>query len=173
MIQKIYIASRPEWSEHLGKEFSQLKHSLIPIGKEDQERFFKQFFRASVRDLKTNHLTAIIKAILENMSESLKDSDYKFTGIPLIAKLVGEYFEQTVRDLSDQNFPKIIDNLQHESFNLFTLYQHFVDKNLRIYFVEKSKMDPTNVKNRKRIKREKREILMNYEKTCNSSNIER
>jgi hypothetical protein len=101
------------------------------------------------------------------MSESLNDEVYKFTGVPLITKLVAEFFESKIRDhlrdTTSNNFDDLTEKLRNETFDLVKLYDHFVEKKLRIYFEEKSGMDLSKPQVKKTVRQGTQIIMKNYE----------
>jgi hypothetical protein len=167
-VGKIFIASRPECAVYLEKEFLQIRHSLQPFSKENQESYLFKFMKEKVpKDVDEDSLKRIIETIPSLMSESLSDRDYKFTGVPLITKLVAEFFESKIcgyfREGSNKVLADFIAELKRESFNLFKLYQYFVDKSLEIYYRDKCRMELSNPKIKKKNEKEMIEILNNYE----------
>jgi hypothetical protein len=78
-IEKFFIASRPEWSDYLVKTLSQIKHALQPFGKEDQEHYLFNFMKEKVQNADEVKMKRIIEKILELMSTSISDKDFKFT----------------------------------------------------------------------------------------------
>jgi hypothetical protein len=164
-IQKIYIASRPECSTDLKNRFLQLEHSLVPFDKKDQEDYLLRFMRGKFQNIGQNLLEKLVEMIFLSMSESISDKQYKFTGAPLITKLVGDYFEQKINEnFSESNgdLNSFIVKSKTKKFDLLTLYDHFVDKNLIVYFKEKCEMNPSNPRVFRMIKKEKVEIIKNY-----------
>jgi hypothetical protein len=165
-IEKIIIASRPEWAEYLEKEFLQIKYSLLQFSKENQESYLINFMKERIENIDADSLKKIVKTILKLMSESLSDRDYKFTGVPLITKLVAEFFESKVREFfkrSSKDLEVFLKELKNESFNLFKLYQYFVDKSLNIYFKDKCKNDQSNAEIKRINMRRRKRIMENYE----------
>ncbi len=165
-IEKIFIASRPEWSDYLERKFSQIKHALQPFGKEDQEHFLYNFLKERLENVDEEKLKRIIETVLKLMSTSISDKDYKFTGVPLISKLVGEFFESKITEYfraSTEDFEVFVERLKTETFNLIKLYDHFVEKKLQVYYEEKCRMVLSNPQTKRAIKQMKQKILENYE----------
>ncbi len=166
-IGKVFIASRPEWAEFLETTFLQIKHSLMPFEKQDQEKYFLSFMMQKIENVDEDFLKKIVEMILDSMSKSLRDEDYRFTGVPLITKLVAEFFESKISEHfqgTNQSFDDLSEKLGRETFNLVQLYDHFVEKKLEIYFKEKCKMDLSNVRIRKKNEKEQKVIRENFEK---------
>jgi energy-coupling factor transporter ATP-binding protein EcfA2 len=166
-VGKVFIASRPEWAEHLQTTFLQIKYSLMPFEKQDQGNYLFSFMMQKIENVDEDLLKKIVQMILSSMSESLNDEVYKFTGVPLITKLVAEFFESKIRDhLRDtisNNFDDIAEKLRNETFNLVKLYDHFVEKKLRIYYEEKSGMDLSKPQIKKTVRQGTQIIMENYE----------
>jgi hypothetical protein len=166
-IGKIFIASRPEWAEHLETTFLQIKYSLMPFEKEDQGNYLFSFMKQKLGNADEDLLKKIVEMILSSMSESLNDEVYKFTGVPLITKLVAEFFESKIRDhlrdTTSNNFDDLTEKLRNETFDLVKLYDHFVEKKLRIYFEEKSGMDLSKPQVKKTVRQGTQIIMKNYE----------
>jgi ABC-type phosphate/phosphonate transport system ATPase subunit len=165
-IGKFFIASRPEWSDYLERTFSQIKHALQPFGKEDQEHYMLKFLKERIEDADEVKLKRVIQTILKLMSTSISDNDYKFTGVPLITKLVGEFFESKISEYfraSAGDIEVFIGRLERETFDLIKLYDHFVEKKLQVYYEEKCKMVTSNPQASRTIHLLKQLILENYE----------
>ncbi len=95
-IKKIFIASRPEWSEYLEREFLQIKHSLMAFAKEDQEKYLIDFIKDKLENTDEDKLKRITETILSLLTASLSDEEFQFTGVPLIMKLVADFFESRI-----------------------------------------------------------------------------
>ncbi len=165
-IEKCFIASRPEWSDYLQKTFSQIKHALLPFGKEDQEQYLLNFMKESIEGADEEKLKGIVETILKLISIYINDKYYKFTGVPLITKLVGEFFESKISEyfrVSAEDFEVFIEKLEKETFDLIKLYDHFVEKKLQVYYEEKCKMIVSSPQISNVIKQGKQKILENYE----------
>jgi hypothetical protein len=166
-VGKIFIASRPEWAEHLQMTFLQIKYSLMPFEKQDQGNYLFSFLMQTIEDVDEDLLKKIVQMILSSMSKSLNDEVYKFTGVPLITKLVAEFFESKIRDhlrdTTSNNFDDFTEKLKTETFNLVKLYDHFVEKKLRIYYEEKSGMDLSKPQVKKTVRQGTQIIMENYE----------
>ncbi len=165
-IEKFFIASRPEWSDYLQRTFSQIKHALQPFKKEDQEHYLFNFLNDRIENVDEVKLKRIIETVLKLMSTSISDKDYKFTGVPLITKLVGEFFESKISEYfqaSTEDFKVFIQKLEKETFDLIKLYDHFVEEKLQVYYEEKCGMILSNPQTSRSIKQMKQKILENYE----------
>ncbi len=166
-IKKIFIASRPEWAKYLETTFLQIKYSLMPFEKKDQEKYLLSFMQKEIENVAEDLLKMIVEMILSSMSKSLNDEVYKFTGVPLITKLVAEFFESIIREYfqgtSSNNFDDLTEKLKTETFDLVKLYDYFVEKKLRIYYEEKSGMDLSKPQVKKTVRRETQIIMENYE----------
>jgi hypothetical protein len=165
-IGKVFIASRPEWAEFLETTFLQIKHSLMPFEKQDQEKYLLSFMMQKIENVDEVMLKKIVEMILVSMSKSLKDEDYKFTGVPLITKLVAEFFESKISEHfqgTNQIFDDLTEKLGTETFNLVQLYDHFVEKKLEIYFKEKCEIDMSKPGTKRMIQQRKQMILKNFE----------
>ncbi len=165
-VGKVFIASRPEWAEFLETKFLQIKYSLMPFEKQDQEKYLLSFMMQKIENVDEDLLKKIVEKILVSMSKSLRDADYKFTGVPLISKLVAEFFESKISEHpqgTNQSFDELTEKLGRETFNLVQLYDHFVEKKLEIYFKEKCKMNLSNVRTKKKNEKEQKVIRENFE----------
>jgi hypothetical protein len=165
-VGKVFIASRPEWAEFLETTFLQIKYSLMPFEKENQEKYLLSFIVQKIGNVDEDLLKKIVEMILVSMSKSLRDEDYKFTGVPLITKLVAEFFESKISEHfqgTNQSFDDLTEKLGRETFNLVQLYDHFVEKKLEIYFKEKCKMDLSNARQKKENIKKQKVIRENYE----------
>jgi hypothetical protein len=165
-IGKVFIASRPEWADYLETTFLQIKYSLMPFEKQDQEKYLLSFVMQKIENVDEDLLKKMVGMILVSMSKSLRDEDYRFTGVPLITKLVAEFFESKISEHfqgTNQTFDDLTEKLRSETFNLIQLYDHFVEKKLEIYFKEKCKMDLSNARIRKENIKKQKVIRENFE----------
>jgi hypothetical protein len=165
-IGKVFIASRPEWADYLETTFLQIKYSLMPFEKQDQEKYLLSFMMQKIENVDEDLLTKIVEMILVSMSESLRDEDYKFTGVPLITKLVAEFFESKISEHfqgTNQSFDNLTEKLGTETFNLVQLYDHFVEKKLQIFYELKSGMDLSKPQIKRTIRKGTQIIMENYE----------
>jgi ankyrin repeat protein len=86
--------------------------------------------------------------------------------VPLITKLVGEFFESKISEYfraSAGDIEVFIERLEKETFDLIKLYDHFVEKKLQVYYEEKCRMILSNPQASNLIKQMKQKILENYE----------
>jgi hypothetical protein len=100
------------------------------------------------------------------MSKLLSDQDYKVTGVPLMTKLVAEFFESGIREFFKEpakDCVAFIADLEKETFNLVKLYDHFVEKKLQIYYEEKCRMILTNPEAQRMIEDGKQKTLKSFE----------
>jgi ABC-type dipeptide/oligopeptide/nickel transport system ATPase subunit len=166
-VGKVFIASRPEWAEHLQTTFLQIKYSLMTFEKQDQGNYLFSFLMQKIENGNEDLLKKIVQMILSSMSRSLNDGVYKFTGVPLITKLVAEFFESKIRvhlrDTPSNNFDDFTEKMKNETLNLVKLYDHFVEKKLRIYYEEKSGMDLSKPQVKKTVRQGTKIIMENYE----------
>jgi thymidylate kinase len=165
-VEKIFIASRPECADYLEKEFLQIRHSLQPFSKKNQESYLFKFMKENIKNLDADSLKKIIGTILGLMLKSLSDQDYKFTGVPLITKLVAEFFESKICVYfqgTNQSFDNFTEKLGTETFNLVQLYDHFVEKKLQVFYEVKCEMNPLNPRANRMIQQGKQTILDNFE----------
>jgi hypothetical protein len=160
-IGKIFIASRPEWAEYLETTFLQIKYSLMPFEKNDQEQYLLSFMMRKIENVDEDLLKKIVEMILSSISESLNDEVYKFTGVPLITKLVAEFFESKIREYFQKT--DLTEKLKTETFNLVKLYEHFVKKKPRIYYEKKSGMDLSKPQVKRTVRQGTQIIMENYE----------
>jgi hypothetical protein len=165
-IQRIYISTRPECCQRLESEFLQIKYSLMPFNESDQVKYMTNFIKAKTREFDEEILKKTMDAVAQSMKKSISDRDLKFTGIPLVTKLVSELFEYEIVEIFQnryENLDEKLENIISKKFNLWSLYQNFVTKSFKIYFEEKCLIDEKNAANKKRIEKEKKIILDNYE----------
>jgi hypothetical protein len=107
-------------------------------------------------------LKKIVEAFMESMKQSIREIDYKHTGVPLVTRLVAEYLEDKVPQVNSATLNKTVKDLMSEKFNLWSLYENFISKSFNIYFKEKRGMDMKNAINRGIINREIKKIMENY-----------
>jgi hypothetical protein len=112
----------------------------------------KQFLKSSDVAFDEEQLEELSHAVLEQSSESVTKKEEALTGIPLIIKLVGELVLEKIRC---KNYDEALSLIKQEKFSLHKLFDDFIDKMIERHLIEKSKMDPTNVRIRRAMQHEK------------------
>jgi hypothetical protein len=164
-ISNFFISTRPEWSECLEKRFLQIKFSLMRFYGQDQKDYFMKFMISKFSGWNVEMLTTTVDTIIELMQKSISDKDLQLTGVPLISKLVAEFFEDKISEFPEKfedNFEENLNKLKSESFNLCSLYDSFILKSFHIYY-KKCDIDYKKALNKKRIDKEIKEVTDNYE----------
>jgi hypothetical protein len=150
---KVFVSTRMEWQEELQKNLNGVCFQLKPFDETDQIKYLKQFLKTCVT-FDEDQLEEFSHAILEKSSESVTKKEEALTGIPLIIKLVGELVLEKTRDKYYDEALLLIK--QEEEFSLHKLFENFIDKMIERHLIEKSKMDPTNVRVKNTMKNEKK-----------------
>lgn len=126
---KFFITSRTEWAQLLEDRFLQFTYFFHPFSRMDQKEFLLQFWEKNEDEWKR-----FADQVLDELNKSLTEREKIFCGIPLITKLVGEYF------LDSQSTGSV----QFTNLSLFHLLSHYVDKKFLIYCTEKLKLKKTS-----------------------------
>jgi ankyrin repeat protein len=106
--------------------------SLHPFTPCDQEQFLVAYWSSSNRNQSQSeeelHLKA--KSLIRLMKDSIRDSEQKFVGIPLLCRMLVEAFDGEI------NLP--------DHFDLVGLYGQFWKRKIEMYLIEKCHNDPAN-----------------------------
>lgn len=141
---KIVITTRPHMQERLEDTLRIFSHELTPFIDTDQKNFLEKFW---LKKLKKSDPTFIdtalfyektcvyISLLLEKFKKIIKENvENEFIGIPLQAKLLALAFLDSFNNFYKTNIPP-----EFPIFNLYALYQKFIEKKYQIA-LEKDKI---------------------------------
>lgn len=121
---KIHLSTRPERCDSLEEKFSQFAYWFHPFTEQDQIQFLQ------VRWEKNDSWIDFIKSILKDINKYLTKQQQSYTGIPLITKLVGDYF---MDELKERDLDRALaSNLTSKSYSLVDLMERFVRRHFEM-----------------------------------------
>jgi hypothetical protein len=128
----------------LEDNLQQLSYTLQPLSEVEQVEFLKKFWlQNSDLEYKDEYVTQIYaKSLIRTLAQSTSDKDREFTGIPLQIRLLAEDFKEKI--LSFYVPAKSEPELPHK-LDVLELYGRFIDSKYKIFFKEKSKLQPGNM----------------------------
>jgi hypothetical protein len=143
----ILISTRSEWKDELEDEFSEISYSLAPFTQVDQKVYLKNIWEAHF-DFDAPQVEEIADLVLQQSTKFIKDRDRSLTGIPLIVMLLAEYIKNDIDRLQNNDscisFADILKHLEGTNYNLFILYEDFVEKLIRRHLIERAKLQTSN-----------------------------
>nr|XP_029723859.1 serine/threonine-protein phosphatase 6 regulatory ankyrin repeat subunit B-like [Aedes albopictus] len=118
--------------------------SLVPFANRDQLDFLQMFWNVSKEDERTlAKFWKFANLLLETFHRGIKRSQYDFTGVPLMVRMLAEVyegnFEKFLQADDETNCEKY---LPTEGFSEVTLYQQFVMKSFCMKLLKKFHLDP-------------------------------
>lgn len=120
---KFFISTRPEWTEVLENHFSQFSFFFHPFTEDNQIEFLKKFWK------KGDDCTALIKSFLQTLNKKISDKQRSYFEIPLITRLIGEYFKDMI---DNDELIKDSDYWDSQKFSSLDLIEQFVEKSFEI-----------------------------------------
>ncbi len=153
---RLYVTTRTHMLGDLQFQLSQLAYNLENFTEEDQIKHLTSYW---VKELnlsgdKDGPLQQFAKSLIERVSETLKDEEKSFVGIPVQCRILAECFQSNVKELITLNCAehdeesrqsvshKISCLLDGEKFDLVKLYNLLMDTKRRVFREEKSKTTP-------------------------------
>jgi hypothetical protein len=146
-VKKVIISTRPEMEDTLENKFNQFGLSLLPFQENEQRDLLTKYWNKKFGE----------NQIFEEYSNKLinficADKEYRdFTQNPLTLKLIGEVYQDEAQQYSLENTTEIAVSF----FNMYKLFERYVEEKLKIYFDQKMKLDSSNSGTREIIEKER------------------
>ncbi|KAE9532081.1 hypothetical protein AGLY_010283 [Aphis glycines] len=123
-VKKLWITSRYATSVSLEDKLSVFSYSLKPFLTEEQNSFFRKFWKAELdfRELDEQRAVVFINELQNKLPESID-----FMSIPLHAYMIAEVFKDAFKDFHDSKEQNMSDECKQkiEKQDLVTLYDKF------------------------------------------------
>ncbi|XP_057373312.1 uncharacterized protein LOC130694261 [Daphnia carinata] len=159
---QLYVTTRPHVAHHLQHELGQLAYYLENFNKEDQIDYLTKYWKKElklpdrvqdrVQEMKIKKIEEFAELLVDKVSETLKDEERAFIGIPLQCRILAECYQQHVDDILRSNAgndvtlqscelvsKKLLALLDNEKFDLVSLYSRLMDTKRKVFLQEKSK----------------------------------
>ncbi|EFX78238.1 hypothetical protein DAPPUDRAFT_320728 [Daphnia pulex] len=157
---QLYVTTRPHMLEDLQFWLSQLAYSLENFTEIDQIDYLTSNWAKELNLSKDNNglLQQFAKSLVERVSETLRDEEKSFVGIPLQCRILAECFQSNVKELITQNFvedkeeprqsecvrKKISDLIEGQKFDLVSLFNRLMETKRKVFREEKANATNTN-----------------------------
>ncbi|XP_046643205.1 uncharacterized protein LOC124328476 [Daphnia pulicaria] len=153
---RLYVTTRTHMSGDLQFQLSQLAYNLKNFTEKDQVDYLTSYWVKELKDknkkLKDESLQQFAKLLVERVSETLKDEEKSFIGIPLQCRILAECFQSNVKELITLNCAeedeysrqsvrdKISCLLDGQKFDLISLFNRLMETKRKVFCEEKAKM---------------------------------
>ncbi|EFX78234.1 hypothetical protein DAPPUDRAFT_246627 [Daphnia pulex] len=158
---RLYVTTRTHMSGDLQFQLSQLAYSLENFTEKDQIDYLTSYWIKELNLSGDNDesLQHFAKSLVERVSETLKDEEKSFIGIPLQCRILAECFQSNVKELITLNneadgeesrqsvSDKISNLLGGEKFDLVKLYNLLMETKRQVFREEKAKA-PSSIENK-------------------------
>ncbi|XP_057373311.1 uncharacterized protein LOC130694260 [Daphnia carinata] len=151
----LFVTTRPYLAHHLQYELCQLAYYLENFDVKDQIDYLTSYWTNEPPPLKAGPIKDFAVALMEGVSESLKDKERAFIGIPLQCRILAECYQKNVGDIMESNAvndvtfqsdelvsQKLLALLDDQKFDLVSLYSKLMDTKRNMFLQEKSKTCP-------------------------------
>ncbi|EFX78233.1 hypothetical protein DAPPUDRAFT_320734 [Daphnia pulex] len=158
---RLYVTTRTHMSGDLQFQLSQMAYSLENFAEKDQIDYLTSYWIKELNLSEDNDgsLQHFAQSLVERVSETLKDEEKSFIGIPLQCRILAECFQSNVKELITLNCAKLDEDsrqsvsdkisslLDGEKFDLVKLYNLLMETKRRVFREEKAKT-PSSVENK-------------------------
>jgi hypothetical protein len=142
---QLYVTTRPHMLDKLQFQLSQLSCSLANFERNNQIEFLTKYWEKEL-DLigdKKDPIQQFAESLIDRVSETLKDKESSFIGIPLQCRIIAECFQPNFSAM-EENYDKwqvnklIADLLDGQRFDLANLYRRLMKTKSKVYRKEKA-----------------------------------
>jgi hypothetical protein len=156
---KLYVTTRPYMQIHEDLQFqlSQLAYNLENFTEKDQINYVTSYWvkEVSLSGDNDKSLQQFAKFLVERVSETLKDKEKSFVGIPLQCRILAECFQSNIKKLitkkcamdneeSRRSEDVISDLLVDRKFDLINLFNRLMETKRKVFREEKANATNTN-----------------------------
>lgn len=161
MYIKIYISTRPELGDEIERITGHLRIFIKPFNRYDQEDCLRRYWMKNVSGVNEFVLRRIAKVAIESYNNVVEDQEIlKFMGMPLITRMLAEILIPAIQSSETC----AIKQTRMVISNLYSFYNHFVNRKLEIYLIEKRNVDRCNVNVMRLLLSEKTELRKLHQK---------
>ena len=150
-VEHLWVTTRPHLKEELEDKLHQLTYTLEPFSEKDQVEFLTKFWslqdwftetKENGKEIQKNNLEVYAKRLIKILTESIRDIEREFTGIPLQTRMLAEAFDQEVNAFCQSS--ELLSDLPFK-LDLIGLYGRFIERKYDIYQEEKFRVNVNNV----------------------------
>ncbi|XP_057373309.1 uncharacterized protein LOC130694258 [Daphnia carinata] len=151
----LFVTTRSHLAHHLQYELCQLAYYLEKFDVKDQIDYLTSYWTNEPPPLKAGPIRDFAVALVDRVSETLKDEERAFIGIPLQCRILAECYQKNVGDIMESNAvnnvtfqsdelvsQKLLNLLDDKKFDLISLYSKLMDTKRNIFLEGKSKTGP-------------------------------
>ncbi|KZS11489.1 Uncharacterized protein APZ42_024251 [Daphnia magna] len=148
---QLYVTTRTHTAHHLQYELCQLAYYLENFNENDQICNLASYWTKESQLPKDGAIMDFAKALVGRVSETLKDEERAFIGIPLQCRILAECYHQNVGDIvrsnalndatlqsSESISQKLLALLDNQKFDLISLYSQLMDTKRKVFREEKT-----------------------------------
>jgi hypothetical protein len=151
---QLFVTTRTHSVDNLQFKLSQLAYSLENFTEKDQVDYLTSYWLQELNLSGENEfLKHFAKSLVKQVSDTLKDDEKSFIGIPLQCRILAECFLPNVRELiitssaGDREEPhqlkefvknKILDLLDDQKFDLISLFNRLMETKRKVFREEKA-----------------------------------
>nr|CAH0106811.1 unnamed protein product [Daphnia galeata] len=151
---QLYVTSRPHSVDDLQKEFFQFSYSLESFDIDDQINYLTEYWETNLTDLDIQDKSIIRKfaaTLTDRVSQSLRDKERFFIGVPLQCRILGECFQLELQTIIKDNKKDGAEQTDFENqflsnvnFDLNNLYKLLMETKRRVFRDEKANASNPN-----------------------------
>ncbi|KAK4011373.1 hypothetical protein OUZ56_020487 [Daphnia magna] len=145
---KLYVTTRPHIADELQFELSQLAHHLQILAEKDQIDYLVRYWQSNLREMEMENKSIIIQTFAESLahrvSQTLRDEERAFIGVPLQCRILAECYQSELEKQIQTNNVTGCETLEHQHFDLKSLYERLLDTKRRIFREEKAESSSFN-----------------------------
>jgi broad-specificity NMP kinase len=147
---QLYVTTRPHMLDELQFQLSQLAYNLENFTEKDQIDYLTSFWEKEPNFSGDNDgsLQQFAKSLVDRVSETLKDEEKSFVGIPLQCRNLAECFQSESRAITNKGRNKPNVNIPDgKSFDLAFLYNRLMETKRDVFVLKKMKTVPYSDEN--------------------------
>ncbi|EFX87170.1 hypothetical protein DAPPUDRAFT_97425 [Daphnia pulex] len=154
---QLYVTTRPHMLDKLQFQLSQLSCNLENFTENDQIDYLASYWEKELNlsGDKNESLQKFAQSLVERVSETLKDEEKSFVGIPLQCKILAECFQSNAGELIKSNYATnneesrssedgISNSLVDQKFDLISLFNRLMETKRKVFREEKANATNTN-----------------------------
>ncbi|KAI9557826.1 hypothetical protein GHT06_014575 [Daphnia sinensis] len=151
---QLYVTTRTHMAHHLQYELNQLAYYLENFNENDQICYLASHWTSESQLPENGAIMDFAEALVDRVSETLKDKEKALIGIPLQCKILAECYQQNVGDIVRNNdvtlqsgelvSQKLLAVLDSQKFDLISLYSQLMDTKRKVFREEKTNTPNSN-----------------------------
>jgi hypothetical protein len=145
---QLIVTTRPHMMDQLQLQLSQLAYSLENFTEKDQIDYLSEYWETNLKELedKSVVIRKFSEYFVQRVSQTLKDKEKSFIGIPLQCRLMAECFQSDLQGIikenrNDSEIQKLLDG---QKFDLATTYNRLMETKRRVFLQEKISVSAPN-----------------------------